>query len=54
MGAVVLPLFTLFGEEALEYRMHNAEASADRHRLQPAAQSAGRCAIGCRISRRSS
>ncbi|CAN5553133.1 acyl-CoA synthetase [soil metagenome] len=28
MGAVVLPLFTLFGEEALEYRMNNAEASA--------------------------
>lgn len=28
MGAVVLPLFTLFGEEALEYRMSNAEASA--------------------------
>jgi acetyl-CoA synthetase len=27
MGAVVLPLFTLFGEEALEYRMANAEAS---------------------------
>ncbi|MFI5032985.1 MAG: AMP-binding protein, partial [Reyranellales bacterium] len=27
MGAVVLPLFTLFGEEALEYRMSNAEAS---------------------------
>jgi acetyl-CoA synthetase len=25
---VVLPLFTLFGEEALEYRMSNAEASA--------------------------
>jgi len=25
MGAVVLPLFTLFGEEALEYRMANAE-----------------------------
>ena len=28
MGAVVLPLFTLFGEEAVEYRMTNAEASA--------------------------
>jgi acetyl-CoA synthetase len=28
MGAVVLPLFTLFGEEALEYRMATAEASA--------------------------
>jgi acetyl-CoA synthetase len=28
MGAVVLPLFTLFGEEALEYRLNNAEASA--------------------------
>jgi acetyl-CoA synthetase len=28
MGAVVLPLFTLFGEEAVEYRMSNAEASA--------------------------
>ena len=28
MGAVVLPLFTLFGEEALEYRLANAEASA--------------------------
>src|SRR4051812_38374307 len=28
MGAVVLPLFTLFGEEALEFRMANAEASA--------------------------
>jgi acetyl-CoA synthetase len=28
MGAVVLPLFTLFGEEALEYRMNNAGASA--------------------------
>jgi acetyl-CoA synthetase len=28
MGAVMLPLFTLFGEEALEYRMNNAEASA--------------------------
>src|SRR5687768_9295017 len=28
MGAVVLPLFTLFGEEALEYRLSNAEASA--------------------------
>ena len=27
MGAVVLPLFTLFGEEALEYRLANAEAS---------------------------
>jgi acetyl-CoA synthetase len=28
MGAVVLPLFTLFGEEALEFRMSNAEARA--------------------------
>ena len=28
MGAVALPLFTLFGEEALEYRMANAEARA--------------------------
>ena len=28
MGAVVLPLFTLFGEEALEYRLANAEAKA--------------------------
>jgi len=28
MGAVVLPLFTLFGEEAVEYRLSNAEASA--------------------------
>ncbi|MBY0321582.1 MAG: AMP-binding protein, partial [Reyranella sp.] len=28
MGAVVLPLFTLFGEDALEYRLANAEASA--------------------------
>lgn len=28
MGAVVLPLFTLFGEEAIEYRLANAEASA--------------------------
>lgn len=28
MGAVALPLFTLFGEEALEYRMENAEARA--------------------------
>jgi len=28
MGAVVLPLFTLFGEEAVEYRLDNAEASA--------------------------
>lgn len=28
MGAVVLPLFTLFGEEALEYRLSNADASA--------------------------
>ena len=36
MGAVVLPLFTLFGEEALEYRLANAEASAlmtDRSQL---------------------
>jgi acetyl-CoA synthetase len=28
MGAVVLPLFTLFGEEALEFRLADAEASA--------------------------
>src|SRR5689334_2127099 len=28
MGAVVLPLFTLFGEDAVEYRLGNAEASA--------------------------
>jgi acetyl-CoA synthetase len=28
MGAVALPLFTLFGEEALEYRLANAEAAA--------------------------
>src|SRR4051812_37445350 len=28
MGAVVLPLFTLFGEEAIEFRMNNAEAAA--------------------------
>ncbi len=28
MGAVVLPLFTLFGEEAVEFRLANAEASA--------------------------
>src|SRR5882724_6123343 len=28
MGAVVLPLFTLFGEDALEFRLANAEASA--------------------------
>ena len=32
MGAVVLPLFTLFGEEAMEYRLANAEASAVDHR----------------------
>ncbi|HTR85444.1 MAG TPA: AMP-binding protein [Reyranella sp.] len=28
MGAVVLPLFTLFGEEAVEFRLANAEATA--------------------------
>ncbi|MBS0546208.1 MAG: AMP-binding protein [Proteobacteria bacterium] len=28
MGAVVLPLFTLFGEEAVEYRLSNAGAKA--------------------------
>jgi acetyl-CoA synthetase len=28
MGAIALPLFTLFGEEALEYRLANAEAAA--------------------------
>ena len=28
MGAIVLPLFTLFGEEAVEYRLGNAEAKA--------------------------
>ena len=28
MGAVALPLFTLFGEEALEFRLADAEASA--------------------------
>ncbi len=28
MGAIVLPLFTLFGEEAVEFRLSNAEASA--------------------------
>ena len=28
MGAVVLPLFTLFGEEAVEYRLSNASAKA--------------------------
>ena len=28
MGAIVLPLFTLFGEEAVEYRLANAEAKA--------------------------
>ncbi len=28
MGAMVLPLFTLFGEEAVEFRMANAEATA--------------------------
>ena len=28
MGAVALPLFTLFGEDAIEYRMADAEASA--------------------------
>ncbi|MBM3647594.1 MAG: AMP-binding protein [Alphaproteobacteria bacterium] len=28
MGAVALPLFTLFGEEALEYRLADAEAQA--------------------------
>src|SRR5262249_20196124 len=28
MGAIVLPLFTLFGEDALEFRLSNAEASA--------------------------
>ncbi|HYC65400.1 MAG TPA: AMP-binding protein, partial [Reyranellaceae bacterium] len=28
MGAVALPLFTLFGEDAVEYRMSNAGASA--------------------------
>lgn len=27
MGAVVIPMFTLFGEEALEYRLSNSEAS---------------------------
>src|SRR5471030_262388 len=53
MGAVVLPLFTLFGEEAVEYRLANAEASAvitdmaTCRRYWP-------CAIACRISRRSS
>ena len=41
MGAVVLPLFTLFGEEAVEYRMANAEASAVDHRHDAAAQGAG-------------
>lgn len=28
MGAVVMPLFTLFGTEALEYRLNNSQASA--------------------------
>src|SRR4029079_6521183 len=28
LGAIVLPLFTLFGEEALEFRLANAEAKA--------------------------
>src|SRR4051794_9916193 len=28
MGAIVLPLFALFGEEALEFRLADAEASA--------------------------
>ncbi len=28
MGAIALPLFSLFGEEALEFRLANAEASA--------------------------
>ena len=41
MGAVVLPLFTLFGEEALEYRLANAEASALITDMSPAAQGAG-------------
>jgi len=38
MGAVVLPLFTLFGEEALEFRMANAEAKALITDMEPAAQ----------------
>ena len=41
MGAVVLPLFTLFGEEALEYRLANAEASALITDMTPAPQGAG-------------
>jgi acetyl-CoA synthetase len=28
MGAVVMPLFTLFGPEALSYRLNNSEAAA--------------------------
>src|ERR1051325_7413994 len=36
MAAGVLPLFTLFGEEALEYRLANAEASALARRYSSA------------------
>jgi len=48
MGAVVLPLFTLFGEEALELPHGQCEAKAlvtDMSQLPRC----WRCAIACRI-----
>ena len=49
MGAVVLPLFTLFGEEALEYRLANAEASAVITDMASCPR-CWRCATACRTS----
>ena len=54
MGAVVLPLFTLFGEEAVEYRMNNAEASAIITDMPASCPRCWPCASACRTSRPSS
>jgi acetyl-CoA synthetase len=31
LGAIAIPLFTLFGTDALEYRLSHSQASGDRH-----------------------
>ena len=54
MGAIAIPLFTLFGTEALEYRLANSEAKGNCHgrgqspqgpgNQRPVAPSSGGCA----------
>ena len=46
-GLISIPLFALFGEDALEFRLSNSEAQGHRHRRRPAGKSWQKSATGC-------